>query len=136
MEEVPATTKNLRIFGFAFVAVFILLAAFSGYVWKLENAGLWVPVFLILAMLFGIPSFFAPDALRPMYGPWMKMAFVLGAVMTTVLMTVLFIVVVPFFSLVRLKDPLRTAKSRDPSASFWEPHRNSEATVERFGRPF
>ena len=136
MAGVPTTTKNLRVFGGAFVVVFALLAVFCRYVWELERAGVWVPVLLVLAGLSLIPTVFAPALLRPLYGPWMKVGFFLGVVVTTVLMTALFIVVVPIFSLVRLKDPLRVRPSRDPGRSFWEPHRNSEPTIERFGKPF
>ena len=136
MEGLPATNKNLRVLGFAFVVVFVLLAVFSKYVWRLESASFWVPTFLVLAGLFLIPSVFAPGALRPVYGPWVKMVFFLGTVMTVVLMTVLFFIVVPIFSLIRLKDPLRMRPSRDPKESLWETHRNSEPTLERFGRPF
>ena len=136
MEVIPATVRNLRVFGFAFVVVFALLAVFSQYVWRLESASVWVPVFLVLAGLFLVVTALAPNSLRPVYGPWVKGGFLLGSVMTLVLMTALFVIVVPVFSLVRLKDPLRMRQSRDPTESFWEPHRNSEPTIERFGRPF
>ena len=136
MEGAPATKKNLRIFGLAFVVVFVLLALFGKYVWKWETANTWAVVFLALAVVFLVPSLFAPGVLRPLYGPWVKFGFVLGVIVTTILMSVLFIIVVPIFSLIRLKDPLRVRRSRDPNESFWEPHTNSEPTIERFARPF
>ena len=86
--------------------------------------------------LIGLAGLAAPGALRPVYKPWMAMGMFLGGIMTVVLMTVLYFVVVPVFSLIRLKDPLRMRRTRSPDESFWEPHRNSEPTVERFSKPF
>ena len=135
MAGAAATNKNLRVFGLAFVVLFVLLAVFGKWVWKWEFPG-WVTACLVLSGLFLIPSLFAPVVLRPLYGPWMKMGFVLGVVMTTVLMSLLYFIVVPVFSLIRLKDPLRLRLKRDSEDSYWEPHEMSDQTVERFSKPF
>ncbi len=136
MQGAPATTKNLRVFGIAFAVVWAALAIFCRYVWKWESAGTWMPIFLVLAGLFLLPALFAPQALKPLYGPWMKFGLFLGIIMTAVMMTVLYIIVLPVFSLIRLKDPLRFKMNKDPKASYWEPHTMSESTIERFSRPF
>ena len=107
----------------------------TDWVWKWESQS-WVTVFLILSALFLVPAAFVPTALKPLYGPWMKIGFFLGVIMTTVLMTILYCIVVPIFSLIRLKDPLRMKLIKDRSASYWEPHKMAEATVERFSKPF
>ena len=53
--------------------------------------------------------------------------------MTSVLMTVLFFVLLLPFTLIKLKDPLRLKLG---GATYWEPHKNPPATLERFQRPF
>ena len=89
MSGAAATSKNLRVFGLAFVVLFALLAIFGKWVWKWESPG-WVTAFVVLSGLFLIPSLFVPMVRRPLYGPWMKMAHFLGVIMTTVLMSVLY----------------------------------------------
>jgi len=71
----------------------------------------------------------------PVYVGWMSAAFAIGAVMTVVLMTVLFIVLLPLFSLTRLADPLRM-KLKPAGESYWEDHKHHESTLERTARPF
>lgn len=70
----------------------------------------------------------------PVYVVWMRVAIAIGVVMTPVFFTLLFIVVLPIFSLIRLADPLRMNLSR--AESYWEDHKDHEATVERALRPF
>lgn len=72
---------------------------------------------------------------RVVYIVWMSAAMALGTVMSTVLLTVLFIGLLPVFSVVvRIGDPLR----KRPSAkeTYWEDYRPYEATMERMRRPF
>ena len=77
----------------------------------------------------------APRAARPVYIVWMTLAAAVGAVMSTVLLTVLFVLLLPIFSLVvRLGDPLRRKLTADDS--YWEDYRPHEATLERMKRPF
>ena len=72
---------------------------------------------------------------RPVYVGWMSVAFLLGGVVTVVLLTVLFIVLLPIFSLIRLKDPMRL-RLRPAGESYWEDHKHHESTLERTIRPF
>lgn len=55
-------------------------------------------------------------------------AFMLG-----VMCTILYFTVLPFWSVMRLWDPLRTRLGAD---TYWEPYKNPEPTVDRFRRPF
>jgi len=72
---------------------------------------------------------------RRIYVGWMTGASWLGAGMTLILLTVLFVAVLPFFALIRLKDPLRL-RLAPPGESYWEPHAPHEDTLERTQRPF
>ena len=67
------------------------------------------------------------------YKVWKAAAHKIGKFQTLLIMTVLFFVIVPVFSLVRLKDPLRKRLGGD---SYWESKKNEEQTLERYRRPF
>lgn len=78
-----------------------------------------------------------PQALRAVYRGWMALALILGFVMTRVLLTlVFFLVVTPIGLLMRLigHDPMRR-KPDDAAATYWipkEPHDPSPKRLERY----
>ena len=76
----------------------------------------------------------APALAKPVYVGWMTFATWIGSVMTPVLLTVLFILILPIFALIRFKDPLRLRLRA--AGSYWEPHKPHEHTLERCARPF
>ena len=65
---------------------------------------------------------------------WMIGATGIGKVMLPVFLTLVFFILLPVFTLVRLADPLRMKLTKE--ATYWEPHKPHEATVERMLRPF
>ena len=72
---------------------------------------------------------------RRVYVFWMSVAMAIGAVVTTILLTILFVVLLPWFSvIVRLGDPLR--KKLNASGTYWEEYKPYPATMERLQRPF
>ena len=129
----PATNKNLKSFGFIMSVALVLLAGLAFYRRGLRLEAL--PACLVGgAVVFGVLAAVAPRSLVFLYKPWMALAHVLGQVMTFVLMTVFYFTILFPFTLVRIKDPLRLSYKKD--ASYWEPYRNPEPTLERFYRPF
>jgi len=77
---------------------------------------------------------FSPAAARPVYIGWMTVMLPIGIVMSCALLTVLFVFLLPVFSLiVRLGDPMRR---RLGGATYWEDYRPHEPTLERMRRPF
>jgi len=130
------STKDLRIFG---IGSGIILSVFGFLIrWRFEFASEQTVMIGLIAVgsVLTVCGLFVPRILDPVYKPWMKGAMVLGAAMTVVLMSVIFIIVVPIFSLVRFKDPLRFRRTPDPGGSYWETHRNSDSTLDRFSKPF
>ena len=76
-----------------------------------------------------------PGAAKPMYVVWMSLTVPIGLVMSTILFTILFILLLPLFSIVvRFGDPLR--KKRHTRKSYWEDYKPYEPTMERMARPF
>jgi hypothetical protein len=90
---------------------------------------LWALGVLLLAISF------APAGLaRPVYVGWMTVTVWMGVVLSTILLTLLFVAFLPLFSLiVRFGDPLRKKLG---GATYWEPYRPHEPTLERMRRPF
>lgn len=72
---------------------------------------------------------------RVVYVAWMTVGIKMGVVTTTILLTVLFVVFLPVFSvIVRFGDPLR--KKLVAGGTYWEKHKPHEPTLERTQRPF
>ena len=65
---------------------------------------------------------------------WKAFARALGYVQTVLVLTVLYLLLLPFFSLVRLRDPLR--RRLDAAGSWWEPMEPVDATIEEAARRF
>jgi len=104
--------------------------AWSGSRVQVAAVCLWALGLVLLGVSRG------PHALaRAVYVGWMSVAVLLGIVMTTILLTAIFIVVLPLFSVVvRLGDPLRKKLTNDDT--YWEDYRPYEPTMERMRRPF
>lgn len=73
-------------------------------------------------------------ASRGVYIVWMSVAVVIGTVVTTLLLSLIFFIMLPLFALIRLKDPLRLKLGTEPS--YWEDHKSDEVTLERMRRIF
>jgi len=141
------TTAELRGFGWAMLVGFGVLGAavwmiawWRGTIpsiaeWSGAKSQIAAVVLWALGAGLCVLGLAAPGPARPVYVVWMTVASAIGVVMTTVLLTVLFIVFLPPFSLiVRLGDPLRKRLKRD--GSYWEEYPKYEPTLERMRRPF
>ena len=88
-----------------------------------------------LGVLLGALSRTTSGIARPVYVAWMSAVTPLGIVVSTIMLTVLFVLLLPVFALVvRLGDPLRRKLRR--GGTYWEDYRPHEATLERTARPF
>jgi len=71
---------------------------------------------------------------RVVYVGWMTAAMYIGMVVLPVSLTLLFLIVLPIFSLIRLADPMRRKLRRE--GSYWEEYKPYDPTVDRMLRPF
>ncbi len=136
-EEIRAldtSRRALRSFGLVVGGVFVGIAAVivwrSG--WVLTPWGIGFGSVGSVLMLLGLV---VPMLLRPIYKVWMGIAVVLGFIMTRVLLTLVFVLlVVPIGLVLRLvgKDLLRLRLDRE-ATSYWLP-RESAGGAERFER--
>jgi hypothetical protein len=71
---------------------------------------------------------------RKIYVGWMTLTLPIGLAMSTLLLTILYFLVLPVFSLiVRRRDPLRKKLG---GQTYWENYRRHEPTLDRMRRPF
>ena len=137
------SSGDLHKFGWAMLLGFGIIGALLCYLGPDPNGWRWTGV---TAQKIAVGAWFlgpvllliswGPKSLaRPVYVGWMTVAMYLGTVVTFALLSVLFIVLLPIFSLIRFADPLRL-RLLGPGASYWEDHRHHESTLERTIRPF
>ncbi len=120
IREIDTSRKALRSFGWVVGAVLLGIAAVVWWRrdWTATGAVVWLGGIGGALVALGL---LAPALLRPLYRVWMALAVVLGFVMTRVILTLVFyLVLTPIGLLLRLfgKDPLH--RRLDPNApSYW-----------------
>jgi len=138
------TPRDLRFFAWSMLLgfnalgfVLLMIASWkSGRAFSSPNATLLFVcgALSVLGTVSGIASLASIDAARKLYILWMTITVPIGIVMSTVMLTVLFIFLLPVFSLVvRLGDPLR---KRLGGATYWENYKRYEPMLDRMRRPF
>lgn len=127
--------------GFGVIAAVLWLAPWVGewntaaLAWSGSGAQITAVGLATLGAIFFALSRGAPAIAKPVYVAWMSIALLIGLVMSTILLTVLFLVLLPVFSIVvRAADPLRRRLKID--GSYWEDYKPHESTLERMRRPF
>ncbi len=141
------TPKELRQFGVVMVIGFTII---SVLVWLSPWFGNWdasklswtgtsrqgtaIGLFVLGAVLCVI-GLTASEFARIVYVVWMTVGGKIGIVMSTLMLSLLFFLFLPVFSLiVRWGDPLRKKLSDDDS--YWEDYKPHEPTIERMQRLF
>lgn len=61
---------------------------------------------------------------------WKSFANKLGKIQTFILMSIIYFLIVPFFRLIRLVDPLKI-KIKKKSASYWEPKEEIDISIDK-----
>lgn len=133
----------LHQFGWAMVLGFGVLGTLAWYLghdprswqWTAAGSQKLAIAFWCLGPTLLLVSYGPAAIARPIYVGWMTGAIAMGTVMTIVMLSVLFVVLLPIFSLIRFWDPLRL-KLRPPGESYWEDHKHHESTLERTAHPF
>lgn len=127
MEKLDLSRKSLRNFGLTMAVCFCLIGVL---VFLKHHA---VNRFIVcLAAFFLVSGCAAPEILRWVYIPWMRLAELMGAVMSRVILTaVFFIVLVPTSLLLRLmrKDLLNRRLSR--CDTYWNKIGSAKTDYER-----
>ena len=117
IKNLDISLKKVREFGWQVGGVFLALGAFLA--WRGRPSA---PVFFALGGFLALFGLARPQLLRPVYRGWMMLAILIGAVMSRVLLTLLFyIALVPIGLWLRLsgKD-LLDLKFKDGRPSEWK----------------
>jgi hypothetical protein len=137
------SVREVRKFGLVMLCGFVVLAGLFWWSGKAEEGGWgwsgsglhWASAVLaVLGLIILLTTLTSHAAGRVVYVVWMTAATYLGTVMTLVLLSALFVVLLPIFSLIRFKDPLRMKLKA--GGSYWEDHTHHESTLERTIHPF
>ena len=122
IRNIKSSKKELRNFGFTIGIVLLLIAGVLFY----KNNNLFIS-FAYIAVVFIVLGFLIPQLLKPIYFIWMIFAVVIGWIMTRLILSILFFVII---SIIRLiagifgKSFLELNISKD-SKSYWN-HRFSD----------
>jgi hypothetical protein len=130
--------RELHTFGLVILGgccvIGLLLWRRGGWAWVGTGRQCAAIGLMTLGAVVAIISVALPGLARRLYVAWMTVGMVLGTGMSFVLLTLMFFLVLPVFSLIRFKDPLRM--KRRGAASYWEEPKPREASIERMMRPF
>ncbi len=122
-------TKEIRKFGLVALIFFGFLCVLG--VWLKKP----VPTYLggVLSML-GLGFILAPAPLRPVYSAWLKVAHLIGKVVTTtILLLAYYLVITPSGIIKRLiGGPLLPVKPDKKALSYWVPRSEPVQSKERF----
>ena len=125
IRNIKSSKKELRNFGSTIGIVLLLIAGVLFY----KNNNLFIS-FAYIAGVFIVLGFLFPQLLKPIYFIWMIFAVVIGWIMTRLILSVLFFVII---SIIRLiagifgKSFLELNISKD-SKSYWN-HRFSDVEM-------
>jgi len=116
IQELDTSPRNLRKFGLVVGGVFGLLA-----VWFWWRGKAFFPYVLILGVSLVVFGLIWPKLLKQVYVIWMSLALVLGLIVSTALLTILFyLVVTPVGLVARLSGKDFLSQKLDPNAnSYW-----------------
>ncbi len=121
IKKISGTPKQLREFGFVMAGFFGLLGALAFFK-NSEGLVLWAS----LASAFLIATICCSGALQILYKPWMGLALILGAVMSRVILVILFVVAIcPIALFLRLtgRDILNKRWQKGEAGSLWILHK-------------
>lgn len=142
MDHIDVTNRGeQRKFGLVMAAAIAVLGFVrAGLHWYFWDGALHWPVwFLAVAAVFLVFGLAWPRALQPVFRAWMGLARVLNVVMTHVMLTLaFFLLITPFRPVARILgggDPLK--RELDPARdSYWEDAEDQPAEFERYKQQF
>ena len=122
VRQLPAGAKDLRKFSLTVGIAFVVLWAVLAYVFPyLFDRGRSFPILWQIGVALAVVGTLLPALVKPLYYAWMTLAVALGYVMTRVLLTIFFFLVLTPVALVfRLigRDALHRKLDRS-APSYW-----------------
>jgi hypothetical protein len=133
LQSLSSTPRDLRKFGLMVGGVFLLLGGL--FLWR--HRPVWPWLITPGVILFGL-GLVAPRSLRKIYIAWMAMAFMLGLIVSTILLTLFFFAVVtPIAWIARLSGKDFLSLQLDPLAkSYWSLRPVTQSEPANYERQF
>ena len=133
IENIKSEKSDLRNFG---IIVGIILLVISGFLfWKEKES---FQIFLAIGIILFLTSIALPSVLKPVYWMWMIFATILGWIMTRIILSLLFYIIITpigltsrFFGKQFLQ--LRWDKSKE---SYWNFRTNEHLQNENYEKQF
>jgi carbamoyltransferase len=127
-QRLDQSPRAFRRFGFTIAPVMLLLGSFL--LWRRPHPAGWLVTSIgaLLLLLAG----FVPAALKYLHAPWMMLSLALGWIMSRLLLTVLFFLVITPIGLLQRafgKRSIETALDSD-ATSYWQSRTKSSAASE------
>jgi hypothetical protein len=125
--------------GFTFLSILSWTAAWRSGApltgWSGAGGQIAAVSLALLGVLLFLVSRAAVSVAKHVYLVWMTVGLMIGIAVSTILLTFMFLLALPLFSLiVRAGDPLR--KKVGKSASYWQNYKPHEPTLDRMRRLF
>lgn len=130
LSKLDFSVKSLRKFGITVGGIFVLIG-----LWFLDQNIFEVTkyILLVVGIILLLGGLFSPKKLNNIYKVWMGFAFVLGWVMSRVILSVLFVfVITPIGFLAKIfgKEFL-DIKFNDNKSSYWIPKESKDTNYEK-----
>ena len=128
-KQIKSTRRDIEQFGFLIGGILVALGAWFAWTGRYE----WQP-FAAVGALLALGGTFTPSAVRPLQRAWMIFAVVIGWVMTRIILTVLFfLVLTPVALVARLvgKRFLELGFREKPSPKTYWNHRAKTSDARR-----
>ena len=128
IKNIKTNKKEIRKFGFLIGGVLIALSIFM--LWKTYNQ---YQLVFVIGVSFVLLGFIIPSILKPIYIIWMTFATILGWIMTRVILTVLFyLIVTPIGLIARIFGVKFLDLSwNDNVKSYWNKREGSVSDIEK-----
>ncbi len=133
IRNIKSGKKELKQFGYTMGIVLGVLGML--FLWRGKE---WYLYFIVLSVVFLVPAIILPILLKPIQKLWMAVAILLGWLMTRVILSILFyLVIAPIGLILRLsgKDFLNRS-FEEHNDSYWIPRETVEHNKEDYEKQF
>ena len=133
IKNINGTKKQLRAFGLLVGGVFLVLSGL--FLWRGKEYYLYLFGISSFLLIFGLIS---PIILKPVYKVWMSFAHIAGFIMTRVILSILFyLVITPIGIIVRLTNKdFFNLEINEEQTSYWTYRENKSFSKESYKNQF
>ena len=132
IKNIPNSNKDIRSFGITIGIILFIISGFLMY----YNKEAYQLIAIIASTFIGL-GFILPVLLKPIYFVWMTFAAILGWVMTRVIVSIVFyLIITPIGLLTRLLGEDFLALKKTESDSYWNYRDSAEELNQDYEKQF